>query len=78
MSILREFERGLGGDPEPVLRRLVRAGLRPVELAEALQEYLAEQQAVTDDGVLVPNVFRIALGTTDHGQPGRYGASIIA
>ena len=49
MSILRDFERSLGGDPEPVLRRLVRAGLRPVELAEALQEYLREQQAVTDD-----------------------------
>ena len=76
MSILREFERGLGGDPEPVLRRLVRAGLRPAELAEALQEYLAEQQAVTDDGVLVPNVFRIALGTTDHARLGRHGVSL--
>ena len=76
MSILREFERGLGGDPEPVLRRLVRAGLRPVELAEALQEYLAEQQAVTDDGVLVPNVFRIALGTADHARLGRFGVAL--
>jgi len=76
VSILREFERGLGGDPEPVLRRLVRAGLRPAELAEALQEYLAEQQAVTDDGVLVPNVFRIALGTTDHARLGRHGVSL--
>ena len=76
MSILREFERGLGGDPEPVLRRLVRAGLRPVELAEALQEYLAEQQSVTDDGVLVPNVFRIALGTADHARLGRHGVSL--
>lgn len=76
MSILREFERGLGGDPEPVLRRLVRAGLRPVELAEALQEYLREQQAVTDDGVLVPNVFRIALGTADHARLGRFGVAL--
>ena len=76
MSILREFERGLGGDPEPVLRRLVRAGLRPVELAEALQEYLAEQQSVTDDGVLAPNVFRIALGTADHARLGRHGVSL--
>ena len=76
MSILRAFERSLGGDPEPVLRRLVRAGLRPVELAEALQEYLAEQQAVTDDGVLVPNVFRIALGAADHGRLGRHGVSL--
>ncbi len=76
MSILREFERSLGGDPEPVLRRLVRAGLRPVELAEALQEYLREQQAVTEDGVLVPNVFRIALGTADHARLARYGISL--
>jgi len=76
VSILREFERGLGGDPEPVLRRLVRAGLRPVELAEALQEYLREQQAVTDDAVLVPNVFRIALGTADHARLARYGVAL--
>jgi hypothetical protein len=76
VSILREFERGLGGDPEPVLRRLVRAGLRPVELAEALQEYLREQQAVTDDAVLVPNVFRIALGAADHARLARYGVAL--
>ncbi len=76
MSILREFERSLGGDPEPVLRRLVRAGLRPVELAKALREYLHEQQAATDDGVLVPNVFRITLGTADNGRLGRHGVSL--
>jgi hypothetical protein len=32
-------------------------------LADVLQGYLHEQQAVTDDGVHIPNVFRSALGT---------------
>jgi len=76
MTILKDFERELGGDPEPLLRRLVRQGLRPTELAEALQEYLHGEQTVTDDGVMVPNVFRISLGTTDHARLARYGVAL--
>jgi hypothetical protein len=76
MSVIKEFERNLGSDPEPLLRRLVRAGVRPTELAEALQEYLAEEQTVTDEGVLVPNVFRISLGSADHERLCRYGVTL--
>jgi hypothetical protein len=76
MSLIKEFERSLGSDPEPLLRRLLRSGVRPAELAEALQEYLADEQTVTDEGVLVPNVFRISLGSADHERLSRYGVAL--
>lgn len=76
MSILRDFREELGVDPEPLHRRLLRSGVRPVELAEAVQEYLREQQEVTDDGVRAPNVLRITLGTKDHERLARYGVTL--
>jgi len=76
MSILRDFRDELGVDPEPIHRRLLRSGVRPTELAEAVQEYLREQQEVTDDGVLAPNVLRITLGTKDHERLARYGVAL--
>ena len=76
MSLIKDFERSLGSDPVPLLRRLLRSGVRPTELAEALQEYLADEQTVTDEGVLVPNVFRISLGSTDHERLARYGVAL--
>jgi pSer/pThr/pTyr-binding forkhead associated (FHA) protein len=76
MSILRDFRDELGEDPEPFHRRLLRAGVRPTELAEAVQEYLREQQEVTDDGVLAPNVLRVTLGTKDHARLARYGIAL--
>ena len=76
MSILKDFRAELGDDPEPFHRRLLGSGVRPVELAEAVQEYLRDQQEVTDDGVMVPNVLRITLGTRDHERLGRYGIAL--
>jgi hypothetical protein len=73
MSILKDFRDELGDDPEPIARRLLRAGVRPTELAEAVQEYLREHQEVSDDGVVAPNVLRITLGTKDHERLSRYG-----
>ena len=76
MSILGDFRDELGVDPEPIHRRLLRSGVRPAELAEAVQEYLREQQEVTDDGVRAPNVLRITLGTKDHERLARYGIAL--
>ena len=76
MSILKAFRAELGGDAEPLHRRLLTAGVRPIELAEAMQEYLRDQQEVTGDGVLVPNVLRITLGSRDHERLGRYGVAL--
>jgi len=76
MSILRDFRYELGEDPEPLHRRVLRGGVRPTELAEAVQEYLREQQEVTDDGVRAPNVLRITLATKDHERLARYGVAL--
>jgi hypothetical protein len=76
MSILKQFSSELGDDPDPWFRRVLRAGVRPVELAEALQNYLEANPHVTDDGVLVPNVFLLSLGTADHARLGRYGVAL--
>jgi len=76
MSILQDFRDALGDDPEPFHRRLLRSGVRPTELAEAVQEYLQAQQEVTDEGVNAPNVLRITLGTKDHERLARYGVAL--
>ena len=76
MSILKDFRDALGNEREPIIGRVLRAGVRPTELAEAVQEYLRDQQEVTDDGVRVPNVLRITLGTKDHERLARYGVAL--
>ena len=76
MSILKDFRREIGAEADSVLGRVMRSGVRPTELAEAVQEYLRDQQEVTDDGVLVPNVLRITLGTKDHERLARYGVAL--
>ena len=73
MSILRDFRDELGDHPESIVQRFLRSGVRPAELAEAVQDYLREHQEITDDGVLAPNVLRITLGTKDHERLSRYG-----
>ncbi len=73
MGILKDFRATLGGDPQPWHQRMLRAGVRPIELAGAVQQYLRDHQKVDDDGVTVPNVLRITLGTQDHERLGRYG-----
>lgn len=76
MSILKHFSSELGDDPDPWFRRVLRGGVRPIELAEALQNYLEGSPNVTDDGVLVPNVFLLSLGTADHARLARYGVTL--
>ena len=76
MSILKDFRAALGDEREPIVGRLVRSGVRPVELAEAVQEYLRDQQGPTDDGVVVPNVLRITIGAKDHERLARYGVAL--
>jgi pSer/pThr/pTyr-binding forkhead associated (FHA) protein len=76
MRILKDFREELGDDPEPFIRRWFASGVRPLELAEAVQEYLREHQEVTDDGVVVPNVLRITLGSRDHERLARFGVAL--
>jgi hypothetical protein len=76
MRILKDFREELGDDPEPFIRRWFATGVRPVELAEAVQEYLREHQEVGDDGIVVPNVLRVTLGNRDHERLARFGIAL--
>ena len=76
MSIFKVFKEELGDDPEPIPRRWFTSGVRPKELAEAVHEYLREQQEVTTDGIAVPNVLRITLGSRDQERLGRFGVAL--
>ena len=65
MGVLQDFERRLEGAVEGFFARAFRSGVQPVELAKALQRYAEDTQHVTEDGVLVPNVYRYALNPKD-------------
>lgn len=76
MGVLQDFERRLEGAVEGFFARVFRSGIQPVELAKALQRYAKDEQLVAADGVVVPNVFRIAVGTKDHDRLAGYGDSL--
>ena len=76
MGVLQDFERRLEGAVEGFFARVFRSGIQPVELAKALQRYAKDEQRVAADGVVVPNVFRIAVGTKDHDRLAGYGESL--
>ena len=65
MGVLQDFERRLEGAVEGFFARAFRSGLQPVELAKALQRYAEDTQHVTEDGVVIPNVYRFRLNQKD-------------
>lgn len=65
MGVLNDFERRLEGAVEGFFARAFRSGVQPVELAKALQHYAEDTQHVTEDGVVVPNVYRFRLNSRD-------------
>ncbi|MEX2504409.1 MAG: DUF3662 and FHA domain-containing protein [Egicoccus sp.] len=76
MGVLQDFERRLEGAVEGFFARAFRSGLQPVELAKALQRYAEDNQHVTADGVVVPNVYRIHVSERDHDRLSSFGASL--
>jgi hypothetical protein len=76
MGVLQDFERRLEGAVEGFFARAFRAGVQPVELAKALQRYAEDNQHVTADGVVVPNVYRVQLSEKDHDHLSSYGSSL--
>ena len=76
MGVLHEFERRLEGAVEGFFARVFRSGVQPIELAKALQRYAEDNQHVTADGVVVPNVFRVTVGTKDHERLAGFGESL--
>jgi hypothetical protein len=73
MGVLSDFERRLEGAVEGFFARAFRSGLQPVELAKAIQRYMENTRHVTDDGVVVPNVFRFRLNSRDIERLSTYG-----
>jgi hypothetical protein len=76
MGVLQDFERRLEGAVEGFFARAFRSGLQPVELAKALQRYAEDNQHVTAEGVVVPNVFRIHVNQRDHDRLSSFGSSL--
>lgn len=73
MGVLQDFERRLEGAVEGFFARRFRSGVQPVELAKALQRYAEDTQHVTEDGVVVPNVYRFTLNPRDRDRLGSFG-----
>jgi hypothetical protein len=73
MGVLSDFERRLEGAVEGFFARAFRSGLQPVELAKALQRYMEDTRHVTEDGVVVPNLFRFRLNPRDVERLSTYG-----
>ena len=73
MGVLQDFERRLEGAVEGFFARAFRSGLQPVELAKALQRYAEDTQHVTEEGVVVPNVYRFRLNEKDVDRLSTFG-----
>lgn len=76
MGVLQGFEDRLEGAVEGFFSRVFRSGLQPVELARGVQRYAADNQHVTADGVVVPNVYRVSLSPKDHDRLQTFGESL--
>lgn len=76
MRALQQFEKGLEGAVEGFFARAFRSGLQPIELAKAVQRYAADNQHVTSDGVVVPNVYRVQVSAKDHERLSNLGTSL--
>jgi hypothetical protein len=76
MGVLQDFERRLEGAVEGFFARAFRSGIQPIELAKALQRYGEQNQHVTADGIVVPNVYRLTVGPKDHDRLSGFGRSL--
>jgi hypothetical protein len=73
MGVLQDFERHLEGAVEGFFARAFKSGLQPIELAKALQRYGHDNRYVAEDGVVVPNTFRITIAPKDADRLSSYG-----
>ena len=73
MGVLQDFERRLEGAVEGFFARAFRSGLQPIELAKAVQRYAEDNRHVAEDGVVVPNRYRVAISERDQERLATYG-----
>ena len=78
MGVLQDFERRLEGAVEGFFARAFRSGLQPIDLARAIQRYAQDNRHVTEDGVVVPNVYHLAISSRDADRLSTYGEQLAA
>ena len=76
MGVLQDFERRLEGAVEGFFARIFKSGLQPIEMAKGLQSYARDTQTVSNDGVVVPNVYRFWIHPKDHERLTRLGVDL--
>jgi hypothetical protein len=72
MSVLRNFERRIGGLFEGVFNRTFRSAVQPVELARKLAKEMDEHKTISIHRVYVPDEYTIYLNPTDREQFAAY------
>ena len=78
MGVLQDFERRLEGAVEGFFARAFRSGLQPIDLARAIQRYAQDNRHVTEDGVVVPNAYHLAISSRDADRLSTYGEQLAA
>ncbi len=73
MGVLQDFERRLEGAVEGFFARAFRSGLQPIELAKAIQRYADDNRHVAEDGIVVPNAYRLTISAKDAERLATYG-----
>jgi pSer/pThr/pTyr-binding forkhead associated (FHA) protein len=73
MGVLQDFERRLEGAVEGFFARAFRSGLQPIELAKAVQRYADDHRHVAEDGIVVPNTYRVTIAQKDRERLATYG-----
>ena len=61
MSILRDFERRLGGLVEGLFSKAFRSGVQPVEIAKRIMREMEAGRSVGVSEVWAPNRFELSL-----------------
>jgi hypothetical protein len=72
LSVLRNFERRIGGLFEGVFNRTFRSAVQPVELARKLAKEMDEHKTISIHRVYVPDEYTIYLNPADRDQFAAY------
>ncbi|RFA17248.1 hypothetical protein B7R21_00475 [Subtercola boreus] len=78
MGILDNFEKGLERAVNGAFAKTFRSGLQPVEISSALKRELDTKAAVVSrDRILVPNSFRVLVGSSDFQRMKSLGPTLV-
>ena len=78
MSILRDFERRLGGLVEGLFSKTFRSGVQPVEIAKRVIREMEDGRSVGVSEVWAPNRFELSLSPEDAARYEQAEAAIVS